>query len=182
MTSRIYVASLSDYNNGILFGNWFAPDDYGFNSEELTAAVTRMLGDSPAKRRGLGVAEEWAIHDYEGFEGIRISEYESFDTVVDLAKAIDSFGSAEAQAFGLWLENIVGDITYFSDPDDAVNRFQEAYIGEKSLEDYAYEYAEDVLGLTGAALDYFDCEKFGRDLELGGDITEYDGHLFNANW
>jgi hypothetical protein len=64
---------------------------------------------------------------------------------------------------------------------------EDAYRGEyDSLEDYAAELVDDgVLGPIPEALKYYiDCEAFGRDLELGGDIVSHrvDGmlHVFSG--
>jgi len=61
---QIYVACLASYNNGILHGAWInaEQDAYAIYDE-----VQTMLTASPVKD-----AEEWAIHDYEGFEGVRL--------------------------------------------------------------------------------------------------------------
>jgi antirestriction protein len=73
---RLYVASLSDYNAGILHGEWIDVTDEGAMREGISA----MLASSPtAKQEGLP-AEEWAIHDYEGFGELRLSEYEGTRT------------------------------------------------------------------------------------------------------
>ncbi len=64
---RIYVACLASYNNGILFGQWI---DATQELDDLYAELRAMLKASP-----IPDAEEWAIHDYEGFEGLRLSEY-----------------------------------------------------------------------------------------------------------
>ena len=73
---RIYVACLAAYNNGCLHGRWIDAT----TPDEVMAEVCAMLAASP-----LPDAEEWAIHDYEGFEGAHLSEYESFETVCNLA-------------------------------------------------------------------------------------------------
>ena len=78
-TPRIYVACLSAYNNGHLHGRWIDATC----AEEIAEAVRTMLAASP-----MPDAEEWAVHDYEGFEGARLSEYASFDTVCELAAFI----------------------------------------------------------------------------------------------
>ena len=65
---RIYVASLSDYNDGRLFGRWI---DAAVEPEDLARQVDKMLAASPTPG-----AEEWAIHDYEGFGPLPLSEYE----------------------------------------------------------------------------------------------------------
>ena len=65
---RIYVASLSDYNAGRLHGAWI---DAAQEPEQIEAEIAWMLKQSPEP-----IAEEWAIHDHEGFGGVRLSEYE----------------------------------------------------------------------------------------------------------
>src|SRR5260370_29884745 len=70
---RIYVAALSDYNAGRLHGAWINANQ---EPEELQAAITAMLAKAKEP-----IAEEWAIHDYEGFEPLRLSEYESIEHV-----------------------------------------------------------------------------------------------------
>ena len=57
---RIYVACLAAYNNGILHGSWI---DATESPDAMMDAIQKMLGCSPIPN-----AEEWAIHDYEGFD------------------------------------------------------------------------------------------------------------------
>ncbi len=58
---RIYVADLAAYNNGKLHGVWInACDDL----EVIQKQINEMLESSPER-----FAEEYAIHDYEGFGG-----------------------------------------------------------------------------------------------------------------
>lgn len=127
-----------------------------------------MLSTSPtAAKTGLP-AEEWAIHDYEGFENITLSENEGLEEVCALAEAIDEHGEAFAafwnyQASGVSIE-------------DAVNSFQEAYQGTfVTLEEWAEDYAEDT-GLLDSMPEslryYFDFERFARDCSINGDIVE----------
>jgi antirestriction protein len=66
---RIYVACLAAYNSGRLHGAWI---DAASDVWEIWADVQAMLAASPEAD-----AEEFAIHDYEGFEGVRIGEFES---------------------------------------------------------------------------------------------------------
>lgn len=56
---RIYVACLAAYNNGILYGKWIDADQ---DADSIRLEIQIMLAGSPVPR-----AEEWAIHDYEGF-------------------------------------------------------------------------------------------------------------------
>lgn len=65
--AQIYVACLAAYNNGILHGAWM---DATQSADEIRSEIAAMLAKSPIPH-----AEGYAIHDYEGFEGIRIEEY-----------------------------------------------------------------------------------------------------------
>ncbi|QDH93040.1 ArdA-like antirestriction protein [Mycobacterium phage Stephig9] len=178
--ARIYVADLAAYNAGVLHGEWI--DLNGRDSEEVWAEVKAMLaeGQKLYVSKTLGVHEEWAIHDYEGFGSLRIGEYEDIDLLIDLADALEKRG----EPFEAWLSEIIGDIGYFASVSDAEDQFEDRFLGAVTKEDYAYDYAEDVLDLTGVALDYFDYEKFARDLELSGEISEcyYNGtdYLFRS--
>lgn len=125
---RIYVASLSDYNAGILHGVWITCDD----ADEMHEAVTEMLAASPTTARYGDPAEEWAIHDHEGLEGIRLGEFEDFETVATHARMVAEHG----KAWALWIDYEGGD------PDE--DAFAEAYCGEwASAADYAQVLAED---------------------------------------
>src|SRR5580704_284540 len=64
---RIYVASLSDYNAGRLHGAWISAAQ---TAEELSESVQEMLNSSPSPG-----AEEFAIHDFDGFGPLRLNEY-----------------------------------------------------------------------------------------------------------
>jgi antirestriction protein len=191
---RIYCADLSSYGAGVLHGAWIDADQ---DADDIRAEIADMLrksphpntvtecpkcsgtGNCPASGRaesceecnGTGevpTAEEWAIHDYEGFEGIKLSEHEDIDTVADLAKAIQEHG----EAFAAWYGNENRD-------DVDTDRFREAYRGTyKTLADYAEQVADDmgVFDNVNATFKfYFDFEKFGDDMEMGGDIWTAEG-------
>ena len=73
----IYIASLADYNAGRLHGCWI---DARMSVEEMQRLVAELLDSSigPA-------AEEWAIHDYEGFGDATIDTHDSLEEVHELA-------------------------------------------------------------------------------------------------
>jgi antirestriction protein len=126
---RIYVASLSDYNAGRLHGEWIDADQ---EVEELGEAVGRMLATSPEP-----VAEEFAIHDYDGFGPASLGEYEPLERIALLAAGIKAHGPA----FGAWAA-LVG-----TDPDQ-LKSFEEAYRGHwESVREYADQLLDD-LGAT----------------------------------
>ncbi len=166
---RIYVACLAAYNNGRLHGRWI---DATQGETHIQNQVTAMLESSPEPE-----AEEWAIHDYEGFEGAPISEWESFESVANLAEFIEEHGALG----GKLLEHFGGDL------EDAKTAFDNYYGEFENLEDYARSLTEDCGTEIPANLEnYIDYAAMGRDMELSGDIltieTAFDElHIFGAH-
>ena len=86
---------------------------------------------------------------------------------------------AHPQAFAAYCENEYVDVD--NAPDDAHERFEDAYLGEwQSVVDYAEDYIYDCYNLEsmmGDLYHYFDYKAYARDLVLGGDIwVEEVGH------
>jgi antirestriction protein len=169
LSPRVYVASLSDYNAGILYGAWL---NAAVEPEELDEDITRMLQGSPSAAHE--TVEEWAIHDYEGFGSVRLGEYTPIETVSRIARGIDVHGPA----FAAWIS--LTDET----GDDIESRFESAYLGEwSSVEEYAdhlpadFELDELLDKAVPESLRphvQVDVAGFGRDLEIGGDISAQD--------
>jgi antirestriction protein len=90
---RIWVASLSDYNNSILHGQWIAA---ARDESELQADIDAMLAASPLTARTGEPAEEWVIHDYDGFGRLRIDEHDSLRWISLVSKGIAQHGLAFA--------------------------------------------------------------------------------------
>lgn len=173
-TPRIYVASLSDYNAGILHGVWIDLDDG--DNDRVWQEIRDMLAESPEFRQFPqgGPAEEWAIHDYECFGNLKVSEYDSIDWLVAVGAGIEEHGAA----FAAWAEMV--DDRYSSDSRiSGLDDFQDAYRGQyDSMADFAEELADD-LGMQraidglekeiGSMAHYvsFDAEAFARDLSMG---------------
>ena len=165
---RIYVASLSDYNNGILHGVWV--DLFESDLDELHEKVKAMLASSVAAKKYGDVAEEYAIHDYEGFGDYRLSEYASFGDVMMAAQLISEHGEA-AQAFLANGSVAIGDD--FGDLDEA---FRESYQGTyDDEEDFARQFTSDIGGFNGVSSEvleqldsYLDWEHIGRELLQDG--------------
>ena len=145
---RTYVACLAAYNNGRLHGRWIECGD----GDEIREAVQAMLAESPEPD-----AEEWAIHDYDGFEGASVSEYAGFDDVCAFAAFIEEHGSLGAKFY------------------EARAAFEE-YAGEFKS---AADFAEDLIRETGPdipkALEfYIDWASLARDMELNGEILVFE--------
>jgi antirestriction protein len=163
---QIYIASLSDYNAGILHGKWINVE--GFSTDEIQEEINQILQTSPYTKQYGEVAEEWAIHDFE-LGGIRISEYESLDTIVSIVEALSEHG----EAFAIYYNNV-------DDLESAKTNFEDAYAGEyDSFLDYATETFDElyVHSIPESLRTYIDYAAFARDLEAESYFIE-DGHVF----
>lgn len=162
---RIYVACLAAYNSGCLHGRWIDAT----TPEEIRDAVRAMLADSPEAG-----AEEWAIHDYEGFEGVSLSEYASFETVCDLADFIAEHGELGAKLMSHFGNDLAEARAAFED-------YAGAY---RSAADFAEQLHEDTGTEIPESLRYYiDWQALARDMALNGEImvlqTGFDEvHIF----
>jgi antirestriction protein len=151
---QIYVACLSAYNNGHLHGTWI---DATQDEEDINAEIQTMLAASPVVELYGEVAEEWAIHSYEGFHGIEIGEYESIAKVAQLAQELEEHGEPYAAYLG-----------YFSD--GTVDDFEDKYRGcFKNRKDFVYDlYEQDgtikKLEEVGLQESYIDFAAIAHDL------------------
>lgn len=150
---RIYVACLAAYNNGYLHGAWI---DANQDADEIRDEITAMLERSPIKG-----AEEYAIHDYEGFEGVIIGEYAGIEIVARMGAFIAEHGALGA---GL-LEQFIGDI------DQTEAALQDCYHGQfTSLADFMEEVTAESVTIPEALRYYIDWEAMARDSEMSGEF------------
>ncbi|MCU7807002.1 MAG: antirestriction protein ArdA [Candidatus Thiodiazotropha sp. (ex Semelilucina semeliformis)] len=163
---RIYVACLAAYNNGYLHGKWI---DATQDLDNIWDEVKAMLKSSPVEEE----AEEYAIHDFEGYGSYRLSEYEGLDSAHEIACYIVEHGELGAEV-----------LSYFSDMDEAKKMLEDNYQGcHTSLADYAQELTEQTSEVPKHLEFYIDYDKMGRDMEMSGDIftieTAHDEvHIF----
>lgn len=144
---EIYVADLAAYNDGKMHGAWI---DATQDVEDIEEEIKKMLKESPMEN-----AEEWEIHDSEGFGDVKTKKM-SLDEISRLAKGIEEHG----EAFAAFFEN-----TY--DIDEAESEFEEAYEGEySSEEDFAYELMNEIYDIPEFLKSYIDYEKVARDLMM----------------
>lgn len=155
-TPKIYAACLSAYNAGDLHGEWIDCDQ---DSDDIMAEIQSMLSDSPMNE--IEECEEWAIHDYENFHGIKINEYESIERVAELAAAVEEHG----EAFAAYVE-------YYGDSE--IDKFEERYRGsyenKRAFTEEHYSELLDRVEEAGLNLSYVDFETLERDL-FQGDFT-----------
>jgi len=162
---RIYVACLAAYNNGILHGCWIDADQ---DTDGIWSSITAMLKASPIEE-----AEEYAIHDYEGFEGAPVSEYQGIESVAELAAFIAEHGKLGGKL-----------VEYFGNLDDAREAIEDHYAGQyRCIDDFALELTEQSTQIPESLRYYIDWEHMGRDLEINDVLTiETDFHCIHVFW
>lgn len=175
-TPHIYVASLADYNAGVLHGRWI-------DADQPVAVVHEQIAEMLAQSRE-PIAEDWAIHDYENFGGLRLREFENLEHVTQVAAGIGEHGPLFAE--------LVSHFGGTSNIEEAQRSMEEGYRGEwDSLADFAEELIKECFGnLLEKLPDFIRChidyESIGRDMELGGDVFTINCndklHVFDARF
>ena len=97
-TPKIYVADLAAYNAGKLRGVWI---DAAQEPDQIKAEVQAMLAESLEP-----LADEHAIHDTDGFEGVFISEWANFEDVHQIALLIEEHGALGAELLNHWNNDV----------------------------------------------------------------------------
>ncbi len=155
---KIYVACLAAYNSGHLHGTWI---DATQSADEIYKDIQAMLKASPIEN-----AEEFAIHDCDGFEGVSISEYSGIEEVAELAEFIEEHGALGGEL-----------IAHFNDLDHARETIEEHYHGEySSLADFAQELTEETTQTPDNLAYYIDYEAMARDLEINDVLAIETSH------
>jgi antirestriction protein len=96
-TPKIYVACLAAYNSGHLHGLWI---DATQDPEDIQEDIEWMLSWSPVSDDQ--ACEEWAIHDYEDFGDVSLSEHENIKYISKLAQILDN--AQDAKVMSAWLD------------------------------------------------------------------------------
>jgi len=162
---RIWVASLSDYNNGIQHGAWIAAAQ---DEEALQTDIDAVLTASPWTARSGEPAEEWAIHDYDGFGRLRIDEHESLHWISLVGKGIAEHGLA----FAAWADVV--------EEEERLADFGRAYLGhynslhayvEQRINDLGYDrILDEVVPSTIRPYVKIDITRTANDLLEGSDL------------
>lgn len=164
-TPSIYVACLASYNNAILHGVWI---DATQSEDDIMEEIWEMLDDSTEPD-----AEEYAIHDHEGFGSINIHEYEAIGNIVEYASFIKEHGE-----LGLAL---LCDYSI----DDAQTMLEDHYQGCYDSEvDFAEQLFDECYAhqLPDNITCYLDYDTFARDLFISDYFSvEFGGqtHVFS---
>ena len=148
------MACLAAYNNGYLHGRWI---DALIGADVIQDEINEMLKTSP-----IPDAEEWALHDYEGFEGLSLSEYEGLRAFARKPSSLKNMA-----AWVLCWPNISAGI--WKKPAQAL---EDQYAGSyKSLADFAEEITEQTTVIPDALQYYIDYERMGRDMAVNDVFT-----------
>lgn len=135
-TPRVYVASLTDYNAGILHGCWV---DFTGDAHMEVAA---MLAASPTAKREGQPAEEYAIHDHEGFPKGLVQEFSDLDALADWAEFMEETDNPD-------LIQAAMDCTGYgwADLDEIKSAIEDDFFGSfDDLESWAMEQYEEAYG------------------------------------
>ena len=157
---QIYVACLAAYNNGKLHGRWISATQ---DAAAIQGEISEMLKASPEP-----FAEEWAVHDYEGFDEIKLTEWPNIERVSKIAALIEEY----EDDFTIWYTHQDGE--HF-EVEELEEKFLEQWQGaHDSKESFAAELLEgsgQLAEIPKWMCGYFDFAAYARDLELGGDYT-----------
>jgi antirestriction protein len=158
-TPRAWVGCLGCYNNGRLTGEWLDAE----GAQDLTGAG---LTNDDGRCVRCNAEEFWCL-DVEGLAKCEEMSPSTFVERAEEAQAINEHEDADALRAFLDNEGRTGTA-------DDIEEFEDRYAGDfGSVEEYADEMLEGcgLLEEVPHALRYYiDTAKFGRDMELGGDI------------
>lgn len=151
---RIYVADLAAYNNGFLHGVWINVTQ---EIDDIHEQIREMLKASPIEEE----AEEYAIHDYEGFDGYSVSEFSGIEKLHEVASFIEEYPEIGSDV----LANFNDDI------DESRKALEESYNGcHESVAYFAQQLTENTSEIPKHLECYIDYDCMRPDMEMSGDI------------
>lgn len=160
-TPRIYVACLAAYNNGILYGDWIDCDQ---DTDSIQKQIDELLENSPMRD-----AEEWAIHDFENWQDIDLSENEDIEDLAKLAEILQKHG----KAYAVYVE-------YYGKEYATLEDFQDKYQGHyKSEEDFVEEHFRESNEIPDHLENYIDWKAMAHDWFISDYYSDYaDGGYY----
>lgn len=166
--AKVYVSTYKKYNEGSLSGGWINISDYS-DKEGFYEACRELHKDEEDA--------EFMFQDYENIPENLISESWISGNFFTLRDAVEDLGDTEQEAFFVWCNYKSRDLSE-DDADDLVRDFQDEYQGQyDDEEDFAYQIVGECYDLPELAKNYFDYEKFARDLFMC-DYCFDDGFVF----
>lgn len=169
LNPRIYVASLSDYNAGTLHGVWI--DLIDSDVDDVNRQIADMLASSPEGMATGIPAEEWAVHDHDGFGGLTVPEWPDLEQLHANAQVLNG-PNGEALALFADYEGVAADSEELEGLEDEVT------IYEGRLKEVAEDLFFDLYEVPEHIAPYVDTDRFANDLSYEG-WTEIQGYTFH---
>lgn len=174
----LYIANLGKYNEGCLVGEWIT---LPFSDKEINDLFVRIkLGKYDEDGNFINcyeedgsIYEEWAIHDYEcDIAGIEIGEYSDIYELNEIASELENLADYELEEVEAILEVHGGTIKEAIENREDYHfiKLEETLGEDGENRELAYQFIEqvydDISNLDKRTLEnYFDYEKFGRELK-----------------
>ena len=155
----IYVASLSDYAAGRMYGAWI---DAAQTPEKIRSDIADMLAASPHRS-----AEEWDIRECAGFWSYDVHEMATLAEVSAVAEGIVEHGELFAQ----WLEMEIAHPRH--QPEGLLDKYGDSFMGRwDDAESFAAELLHERFeGADTLLVQYFDYAAYVRDMVLNSEIS-----------
>ena len=167
-TIQIYVGTYAKYNNGSIFGKWLDPTEY-HELAEFYEACRELHADE--------TDPEFMFQDHEGIPERFISESHLSEDFYAYREVVYSWADSQVEA----LETFIKWMQPQGDIDEMVSSFEDSFEGEFDTElDFTYHYIEYcgyLSNVPDTVANYFDYEKFNRDLFMS-DFTHQNGFVF----
>ena len=166
---KIYIVNLAAYNAGYLKGEWTT---LPIDEDDLNEVINKVLDTSNMSDKArweIGLCEEVAIHDYEGF--IKVSECTHIQTLNEQLEELNAYNIDEDE-----LECLLG---FIIDLDEAIALIKKGDIWFIDNIDSYTTLAEtlanehDYFGWFNSTMNipesYINWEAVGRDLDCEGE-------------
>lgn len=176
---NIALTNLGQYNEGILNFTWLS---LPATEEEIAEAFDKIQVSHDDKHYysdGLGHVtdndyygeyEEFFISDYE-CDFMEIGEYDNLDRLNEIAEEIENLADYEQTIVKALINEGYSLEEALDKKDDCI-----LWAGCNDMTDVAYQYIEEtgLLDNAGHLANYFDYEKYGRDMSYEGHWIETD--------
>ena len=160
-TIQVYVSTYSKYNSGSLKGAWVDLETYD-TEESFKEHIAALHNDE--------TDPEYMIQDFEGFPREFYSESGLDSRVFEWLELVDSDR-----------ERVTAFLDCFGDTNDIFEDSVNAFVGSYDSDlDFAYDMVQSCYNLEGILANYFDYDKFARDLMF--DHSSSNGLYFTSNW
>lgn len=153
---EILVACLAAYNVGIHHGSWLDLEGVT-DADDIQEMIREEVLDSSPMRS----AEEWAIHDYDGFGSYEVSEHEDLWNLVALVSMKKKL-EEEFEAALVYLQRAGEEPRDFN-----LSAFEDSYCGTwRTFLEYAEEIFWETNDVPEHLANYIDYEAYARDLMI----------------